>query len=75
MFIDVYRMPDDNSSNPLPVLSSGSLSEALEYVSTRRAEYVVRMQPELLQGGRYRIALRVAASIVFPWLSGTPEPS
>jgi murein DD-endopeptidase MepM/ murein hydrolase activator NlpD/SH3-like domain-containing protein len=66
MFIDVYRMPDDNSRNPLPVLSSGSLSEALEYVSTRRAEYVVRMQPELLQGGRYRIELRVAASIAFP---------
>jgi murein DD-endopeptidase MepM/ murein hydrolase activator NlpD len=66
MFIDVYRMPEDASRNPLPVLSSGSLTEALEYVSTRRAEYVVRMQPELLRGGRYRIELRVDASIAFP---------
>ena len=66
IFIDVYRMPDDASSSPLPVLSSGSLSEALEYVSTRRAEYVVRLQPELLHGGRYRIELRVDASIAFP---------
>lgn len=66
MFIDVYRMPEDASSSPFPVLSSGSLTEALEYVSTRRAEYVVRMQPELLHGGRYRIELRVAASIAFP---------
>ena len=66
MFIDAYRMPEDGSNSPLPVLSSGSLSEALEYVSTRRAEYVVRMQPELLHGGRYRIELRVDASIAFP---------
>ena len=66
IFIDVYRMPDDASRSPLPVLSSGSLSEALEYVSTRRAEYVVRLQPELLHGGRYRIELRVDASIAFP---------
>jgi len=66
IFIDVYRMPQDTSNSPLPVLSSGSLSENLEYVSTRQAEYVVRLQPELLHGGRYHIELRVDASIAFP---------
>ncbi len=66
IFIDVYRMPEDASNSPLPVMSSGSLSESLEYVSTRRAEYVVRLQPELLHGGRYHIELRVDASIAFP---------
>ena len=66
VFIDVFRMPEDASRSPLPVLSSGSLSESLEYVSTRRAEYVVRLQPELLRGGRYRIELRVDASMAFP---------
>ena len=35
-------------------------------MSTRRAEYVVRLQPELLRGGRYRVVLRVNASIAFP---------
>ena len=65
-FIDVYRMPEDASQSPLPVLSAEFHSEGLEYVSTRRAEYVVRLQPELLRGGRYRIALRVDASIAFP---------
>ena len=65
-FVDVYRMPDDSSMSPLPVLSSESLSEDLEYISTRRADYVVRLQPELLRGGRYRIALRVDASVAFP---------
>ncbi len=66
IFIDVYRMPEDPSRSPLPVLSSASLSESLEYVSTRRADYVVRFQPELLHGGRYRIELRAGASIAFP---------
>ena len=65
-FIDVYRMPEDASQSPLPVLSSEFDSEGLEYVSTRRAEYVVRLQPELLRGGRYRVLLRVDASITFP---------
>jgi murein DD-endopeptidase MepM/ murein hydrolase activator NlpD len=65
-FIDVYRMPEDASQSPLPVLSSEFDSEGLEYVSTRRAEYVVRLQPELLRGGRYRVVLRVDASITFP---------
>ena len=66
VFIDVYRMPEDASRSPLPVLSSELRSEHLEYVSTRRADYVVRLQPELLGGGRYRVALAVEASLAFP---------
>lgn len=65
-FIDVYRLPEDVSDDPLPVLSTEFDSERLEYISTRRAEYVVRLQPELLRGGRYHIALRVEGSIAFP---------
>ena len=65
-FIDVYRMPEDASQSPLPVLSSELHSVDLEYVSTRRADYVVRLQPELLRGGRYRVTLRVDASFAFP---------
>ncbi len=65
-FIDVYRMPEDASQSPLPVLSSEFHSGGLEYVSPRRADYVVRLQPELLRGGRYRVTLRVGASIAFP---------
>ncbi len=65
-FIDVYRMPEDASNSPLPVLSTEFASERLEYVSSRRAEYVVRLQPELLRGGRYRVALRVQGSLAFP---------
>ncbi len=66
VFIDVYRMPEDSSLSPLPVLSSELQSEQLEYVSTRQAEYVIRLQPELLRGGRYRVALAIEASLAFP---------
>ena len=66
VFVDVYRLQDDTSLSPLPVLSSESVSGDLEYVSTRQADYVVRLQPELLRGGAYRISLRAAASLAFP---------
>ena len=66
VFVDVYRLQGDTSLTPLPVLSSESVSEDLEYVSTRQADYVVRLQPELLRGGHYRISLRAAASLAFP---------
>ncbi len=65
-FIDVYRMPEDASNSPLPVLSSEFGSGPLEYVSSRRAEYVVRLQPELLRGGRYRVELHAGGSLSFP---------
>jgi SH3-like domain-containing protein len=38
----------------------------VEYVASRRASYVVRLQPELLRGGHYRVVLRVEASMSFP---------
>lgn len=66
LFVDVYRLQADTSLSPLPVLSSESTSKDLEYVSTRRADYVVRLQPELLRGGHYRISLRAEASMAFP---------
>ncbi len=66
LFVDVYRIQADTSLSPLPVLSSESTVEDLEYVSTRRADYVVRLQPELLRGGHYRISLRAGASMAFP---------
>ena len=65
-FIDLYRVPEDASNSPLPVLSSEFASGPLEYVSSRRADYVVRLQPELLGEGRYRVALHVEGSLSFP---------
>ena len=66
LFVDVYRVQSDPTRSPLPVLSTDSLLGVIDYVATRRADYVVRLQPELLRGGQYKITLRVEASMAFP---------
>ena len=66
LFVDVYRMQSTPERAPLPVLSSDSVRGMVEYVASRGASYVVRLQPELLRGGHYRIVLRAEASMAFP---------
>ncbi len=66
LFLDIYRMQSDPGRAPLPVLSSDSVRGEVEYVASRRADYVVRLQPELLRGGHYRVVLRAEASMSFP---------
>ena len=66
LFLDIYRMQSDSGRAPLPVLSSDSVRGMVEYVASRRASYVVRLQPELLRGGHYRVVLRVDGSMAFP---------
>lgn len=66
LFLDIYRMQSDSSRAPLPVLSSDSVRGSLDYVASRRASYVVRLQPELLRGGHYSVVLRAEGSMAFP---------
>ena len=66
LFLDIYRMQSDSTRSPLPVLSSDSVSGSVDYIASRRASYVVRLQPELLRGGHYRVVLRVEGSMAFP---------
>ena len=66
LFLDIYRIPSNTGWVPFPVLSSDSVLGRVEYVVSRRAKYVVRLQPELLRGGHYRIVLRAEASMSFP---------
>lgn len=66
LFVDVYRVQSDPTRSPLPVFSTDSVLGVIDYVATRRADYVVRLQPELLRGGQYKITLRVDASMAFP---------
>ncbi len=66
LFLDIYRMQSDSGRAPLPVLSSDSVRGAVDYVASRRASYVVRLQPELLRGGHYRVVLRADGSMAFP---------
>lgn len=66
VFLEVYRVQQDPGRDPVPVLATDSLLTEVELVAGWEADYIVRIQPELLRGGRYRITLRGGASLTFP---------
>ena len=66
MFVDIYRLQTNSNISPLPVISTDSNNKTLEYTSPRRAQYVIRIQPELLRNGRYQIEIAAGGSMAFP---------
>ena len=66
IFVDIYRLQSNTNISPLPVLSATSIHESLEYISPRAADYVIRIQPELLRNGRYSIQITAQGSMAFP---------
>ena len=66
LFVDLYLDPAD-STRPLDHVESADLDErVIEYEARRDGEYLLRLQPELLRGGRYTLTLRSGASLAFP---------
>lgn len=64
LFVELYRRGDDNG--PRRLLAPEPDGEPLEYEARRSEELLLRIQPELLRGGRYRVAVTVAGSLAFP---------
>ncbi|HXV85512.1 MAG TPA: M23 family metallopeptidase [Gemmatimonadales bacterium] len=65
LFVDLYFAPDDLSP-PHLVASADTGWGELEYVALRPGAYVLRVQPELLRGGRVSVTLSAHASLAFP---------
>ena len=51
VFLDVYRVQQDSGRDPVSVLATDSLLTEVEFVAGWGADYIVRIQPELLRGG------------------------
>ena len=67
LFIDLFRLPSDEDNPPRPVFSSDSLSRTFSHEDPWRAgDYVLRVQPELLRGGSYRVTLGEETVFAFP---------
>ena len=76
LFVDLFRVPNDEEEDPLrPVLSSDSVGGIFEHEDPWRAgDYILRLQPELLRGGTYRVILTQEAQFGFP-VEGYRMPS
>ena len=66
LFIDLFRVPSDERDPLRPVISSDSLSHTFVHEPWRGGDFVLRVQPELLRGGRYRITVSEEAQLGFP---------
>jgi hypothetical protein len=66
LFTDLFRESGDSVYEWTHVATAEKESHHLEFEPRRDANYVLRSQPELLRGGRFRILIREVPSIRFP---------
>ena len=66
LFIDLFRVPDDEGDPFRPVFSSDSVSRTFAHEPWRGGDFILRVQPELLRGGNYRVTLREESQLGFP---------
>lgn len=63
LFVDLFRVTESGADR---VAHAEAGATSLTHVSRREGAYVLRLQPELLGGGRYSIIQRSDASLRFP---------
>lgn len=64
LFVDLFRIDESDSARRVASLPRDTT--VLEYGVRRNATYLLRVQPELLRGGRFTIVQRTEASVDFP---------
>jgi len=68
LFMDLFRVRGLSYEDWRLVASANNNEKHLEFEPREDAEYVVRLQPELLRGGRFNVTIRNMASLEFPVL-------
>ena len=65
LFIDLFEIRDGQELSPRRIASADSTFQ-LEHEVTRTGTYVLRVQPEILASGHFKLELRAESSIIFP---------
>ena len=68
LFMDLFRVRGLSYEDWRLVATDNNNEKHLEFEPKQDAEYVVRLQPELLRGGRFTVTIRNLASLGFPVL-------
>ncbi|MDX1495037.1 MAG: M23 family metallopeptidase, partial [Longimicrobiales bacterium] len=66
VFVELFRVPASEEDPLRPVYSFDSIPGAFEHEPWRGGDFVLRLQPELLRGGQYRVTLRLEPQLAFP---------
>lgn len=66
LFADLFRETDDTVINRIHVATADEEEDRIEFEPRRDAYYSLRLQPELLRGGTFKVLIREFPSIGFP---------
>ena len=66
VFVDLFRVAAEEEDPPRPIISTDSVPGSFEHEPWREGDFILRLQPELLRGGQYRVTLRLEAQLAFP---------
>lgn len=66
VFVELFRMPASEDDPLRPIHSFDSIPGAFQHEPWRGGDFVLRLQPELLRGGQYRVELRLEPQLAFP---------
>ena len=67
LFVDVWEVPRDTAEAPRRVAYADSAAPGtIEFEPRRTTDYIIRVQPELLRGGRYQVRITSDATLAFP---------
>ena len=66
LFADLFRETGDTTLQRIHVASADDRDHRLEFEPRRDSYYALRLQPELLRGGTFRVLIREFPSIGFP---------
>ena len=66
LFADLFRETDDTVINRVHVATADEEQHRIEFEPRRDSYYALRLQPELLRGGTFKVLIREFPSIGFP---------
>ncbi len=66
LFMDLFRVSDEEESGPVHVATGSDEELRLAFEPRQDGDYLLRIQPELLRGGRLTVNIRNVASLEFP---------
>ena len=66
VFVDLFRVPSGEDDPPRPIISTDSVPGTFVHEPWREGDFILRLQPELLRGGQYRVVLKLEAQLAFP---------
>ena len=66
VFVDLFRVAAGDEDPPRPIISTDSVPGTFVHEPWREGDFILRLQPELLRGGQYRVTLRLEAQLAFP---------